>query len=599
MKSLMMFYHQLLCETGSWCRISTLRDEQTLSERVKQEGLSFLTITLPRFGKDFLRSLDQGEVDRSLFIGFQWKGGLPRFLGGFLGLVFDRDTGVLLDEPSVEAVRAVIQITLVSEKINLEATPKRQRKAFRDYIKCEQDVREFERAVSLEDLQAFGRVSDVLWRDLFQEIDEYIYFGKILPRHGPGATADRLKGNLKFVQREWPARLEEVFPAREMLIPNDVSFFRELDLVHILEPGAERPVRVIAVPKTQKTPRIIAIEPTAMQYVQQGILERFVEVIERNDTLRNLIGFMDQGPNQDLAHEGSLSGKLATLDLSEASDRVSILHVATMLRNHRNLARGVAACRSTKAEVPGHGVITISKFASMGSALCFPFESMVFMTCIFLGISRELNTPVTRKLIKSMIGQVRTYGDDIIVPVRFVHSVVETLELFGFKVNSNKSFWTGKFRESCGKWYFMGEEVTPIRLREFLPAQRTAVPAVVSTVSLRNQLYKAGYWQTVKFLDGLLEGLIPFPAVMDTSAALGRSSFLGYQTEKWDSSLQRPLVKAMVVKSVLPVSKLDGSAALLKFFLKRGEQPFADVRHLERAGRPRSVDIKARWTCPF
>jgi len=598
MKSLMMFYHELLKELGSWCCTSTTRDWKTISRRVKDEGLPFLTITLASFGKDLLVGLDQGHVDRHLFAGFRRKGELPRLFGGFLDLIFDRVSGLLLDEPNIDAIRGILQLTLLAQKIDIECTPERISNALDGYIKCEQDVNEFEALLSESDLSEFLKVSDVLWRDLFSKIDEHVYYGRIIPRHGPGATADKLKGNLKFRQTEWPARLEAIFPAREMLIPNDVSFFEELDRVNILEPGSERPVRVITVPKTQNTPRIIAIEPTAMQYVQQGLLERFVEGIEGNYISRNLVGFMDQTHNQNLAHEGSLSGELATLDLSEASDRVSCLLVQNMLRNHKHLLDAVMACRSKQADVPGYGRVDLSKFASMGSALCFPIESLVFMTCIFLGIGKELKVPVTEKLIKRFLGQVRTYGDDIIVPVRFVPSVVETLTLLGFKVNSNKSFWTGKFRESCGKWYYAGEEVTPIRLRNFLPARRTDATEVVSAVSLRNQLYKAGYWQTVKFLDNHLSGLIPFPAVTETSSVLGKLSFLGYQTEKWDPNLHCPLVKGMVVKTVLPVSKLDGHAALLKFFLKRGDEPLFEG-HLERSGRPRTVDIKARWKQPF
>lgn len=598
MKSLMMFYHELLTEVGSWCRISTSQDWKTILTRVKDEGLPFLTITLAQFGKDFLVSLDQGYVDRSLFVAFQRKGELPRFLGGFLDQVFDRSTGSLLDEPSIEAIRSVLQLTLFTQKIDLECTPARISNALRGFIECEKDVHEFEASVTEHLLGEFSNASDVLWRDLFQEIDEHVYYGRIIPRHGPGATADKLKGNHKFLQHEWPASLESVFPAREMLISSDVSFYDELSRVHILEPGTERPVRVITVPKTQNTPRIIAIEPTCMQYVQQGLLERFVEGIEGNYLARNLVGFMDQGPNQDLAHEGSLSGELATLDLSEASDRVSYLLVQNMLRNHRNLREAVDASRSKRADVRGHGIIPLAKFASMGSALCFPIESLVFMTAIFMGISRELKEPVSKKLIHEFLGQVRTYGDDIIVPVRFVRSVVEVLSLLGFKVNSSKSFWTGRFRESCGKWYYAGEEVTPIRLRQFLPAQRTDATEIISAVSLRNQFYKAGYWKSVKLLDNLLEGLIPFPAVAETSPVLGKLSFLGYQIERWDPNLHAPLVKGMVVKSSLPVSRLDGHAALLKFFLKRGDMPFEEG-HLERTGRPRSVDIKARWKQPF
>ena len=95
LKSLMVFYHQLLTEVGSWCHTSTTLDWKTIQSRVEAEGLPFLTIVLPRFGKDLLVGLDQGKVDRHLFAGFQRKGELPRFLGGFLDLIFDRGTGEL------------------------------------------------------------------------------------------------------------------------------------------------------------------------------------------------------------------------------------------------------------------------------------------------------------------------------------------------------------------------------------------------------------------------------------------------------------------------------------------------------------------------
>jgi len=130
---------------------------------------------------------------------------------------------------------------------------------------------------------------------------------------------------------------------------------------------------VIAVPKTMKTPRIIAVEPTAMQYMQQAISDNLVSNLEgRHFPYKWMIGFERQEPNQQMAKEGSLHGELATLDLSEASDRVSNQHVRRLTKGFPRVTEGIQACRSRKADVPGHGVIRLAKFASMGSALTFP-----------------------------------------------------------------------------------------------------------------------------------------------------------------------------------------------------------------------------------
>jgi hypothetical protein len=466
--------------------------------------------------------------------------------------------------------------------------------ALKKYIKCEQEVREADARLHEDDMSDFSRISVLLWDDILRKVDENVYHARVVPKHGPGATADRLSRNRKYELSTWTRRLEEGhFPFGEFLFPNWRYFSSDVD---ILEPEAEIPVRVITVPKTQKTPRIIAIEPTCMQYTQQAILEDLLKAIGEDDILSNLIGFDDQIPNQEMAFEGSLSGELATLDLSEASDRVSNQHVREMLKYRRNLFEAVDACRSRKADVPGVGVIRLAKYASMGSALCFPFEAMVFLTIIFLGIERELCTPLTKKTIRSFLGRVRVYGDDIIIPVDFVPSVTSMLQTFGFVVNADKSFWTGKFRESCGKEYFNGSDVSIVRVREALPRSRKHVREIISTVSLRNQMYFAGNWETARFLDKWLERLIPFPTVHPDSPALGRHSYLSeYSETRLCKYLHRPLVKAYVVRTRIPESNLDGPAALQKWFLKRGEEPFADKDHLRRAGRPVAVNIKLRW----
>jgi hypothetical protein len=587
--------------------------------RVENEGLEFLTITLPSFAQGLERGLDEGRIDPNNFKGFAFKGRTPKFLGGFMDLIFDRDGGWLLKEaPCAEgenlaerqesfvherndAIQAIRQFSLMFAKMSAKCSDERNAAAIDKFLQCENDLG---RLVLSEDmLSSFKRVSNLLWNNVIRGVEKrYLEYG-IVPKHGPGATADKLRGNAKYNQTEWPQRLGECFPDWEFLLPNQ-RFMEHLDRLTIVEPGDERPVKVTLVPKTLKTPRIIAIEPTAMQYAQQGLLEAIREFLENIDYSRGFVGIEDQTPNQRMALRGSVMGSnplhgLATLDLSEASDRVSNQLVRTMFEDFPDLGEAIQACRSSRAVMLDGSVIELVKFASMGSALCFPIEAMVFTTLVFMGIEEELNRPLTLGTLAEFKGAVRVYGDDIIVPIDYVHSVIRTLEGFGLRVNRHKSFWNGKFRESCGKEYYDGADVSIVRVRAALPKSRTDVQEIVSTVSLRNQMYKAGMWQTAKHLDSVLEGVIPFPTVHENSPVLGRHTFLSYQTDRMCPTLHRPLVKGYAVVDNPPPSKLDGVGALMKIFLKRGDKPFDDEKHLKRQGRSRAVSIKLAWFPPF
>jgi len=388
--------------------------------------------------------------------------------------------------------------------------------------------------------------------------------------------------------------------------------------VDFLEPGAEIPVRVISVPKTIRTPRIIAIEPTCMQYMQQAVLGLFLDRLKEDDFLSSVIGITDQDPNRSLAREGSLTGDLATLDLSEASDRVSNEHVFDLFASHPLLLEAVQATRSRKAHVPGHGVLRLAKFASMGSALCFPIESMVFLTTIFLGIERELSAPLSCVAdLHPFRKQVRVFGDDLVVPRDYVLSVVDELAAFGHKVNISKSFWSGRFRESCGREYYDGNDVSIVKVRQVLPTRRQDATGVIAAVALRNQFYWSGLWQSAAWMDDFIRSMLKhFPNVAPSSPVLGRESALGYEFQGLDPYTHSPLVKGYYVHAELPRDRLEGSGALLKCLLRLGQplkslydfsvdtRPQFDVasvddEHLERSGRPERVNIKLGRRSPF
>jgi hypothetical protein len=625
----MSLWSEMAKELAISCCTSATLDIKTVERRVEHEGLSFLTIVLPDLGKATQKWMDLGQAGIHPSFLTERGGSLPRFLGGFFSRVFDRRTGALLDSPCIDSVFALRQLTLSFGKISLPCSNARVRKAMREYVECEKEVRESDMELTEKDFVEFQTMSDLLFREVFTQMDRDVYYGQLLPRHGPGAVADGLTSNGKYRLKTWTTRLEEVFPSYKYLIPNH-HFTDDLDQVSFLEPDAEMPVKVISVPKTLKTPRIIAVEPACMQYTQQALLRSFLVAYGRDELLRKLIGFDDQLPNQEMARQGSLDMRTATLDLSEASDRVSNQLVRRMVSRWPNLSRAIDATRSRRAEVPGHGVIRLAKYASMGSALCFPVEAMVFTTLIFLGIQKSLNATLTKKDVKSFIGSVRVYGDDLIIPADHVHMIVQTLEHFGARVGLDKSFWTGRFRESCGKEYFNGHDVSIVRVRQALPSTITDATGVIATVALRNQLYSAGMWRTCRWLDKRLTKVLKyFPYVAPTSPVLGRVSALGYLTERLHPSLHSPQVRGYVVQAKAPNDELGGTGALLKCLLKlesgdpkgvldshvelvpcyqsglarferNGPSPWAppmgqDEKHLERSGRPKRVSIKLGW----
>lgn len=313
------------------------------------------------------------------------------------------------------------------------------------------------------------------------------------------------------------------------------------------------------------------------------------------------VGFTDQAPNQRLACVGSVTGDLATLDLSEASDRVSFQHVQDLFANFPHLMWAVDATRSRKAETSDGRIIDLRKFASMGSALCFPVEEMVFLTIVFLAIEQELGHRLSRSAIKAYAGQVRVYGDDIVVPARHVNSVILALESFGFRVNKDKSFWNGKFRESCGKEYYAGVDVSIARFRRVLPTSRDDAEELISLVSFRNQMYHLGCWATAARVDEIVRELLSgvYPVVESTSAALGRESYLSWKAEAADPNTQVPLVKAWTVASKSPHSVASDLGSLVKCLLVNDGSATIAEDHLQRYGRPDAVYIKRRYVTPY
>jgi hypothetical protein len=456
------------------------------------------------------------------------------------------------------------------------------------------------------------QVVRVIFGDALLVLDRTIWDYDVKPKHGPGATADRKLGNQKYDQTEWPARMESLFPFLEYAVPSRSIEF--LDGVTFLDLENERPVKLVAVPKNAKTPRLIAEEPTCMQYMQQAVSSELTTLLERETVAGRynpasfLLGFSEQWPNQAMAQIGSEDGSLATLDLSEASDRVPNWLVEELFLDYPWFSEALQVTRSTHADVPGFGKLALSKFASMGSAMTFPIEAMVFTAIVVKAVLHGTltdRTPVSLEEVVNLKDTVRVYGDDIIVPVDSAVASIRALELLGFKVNRNKSFWTGLFRESCGKEFFAGSDVSIVRFRRDLPTKKPPrdrdATDLISTVATRNLFYEAGWWQTVRVLDEVLETLLngEYPYVGEDSPILGRRSYLvGYDIHSIDPDTQSPRVRGFVQRARIPHNEALEYAALMKCLLINGDAN-SQSDHLSRSGRPRVVSIKRAMARPY
>jgi len=447
MKSLLEITTSILLDCGMLCGVDPSRDCLTVTRRFEDEGESFLTISLPTLASGLEKALDQGYWSPALATSFGCKRSLPRFLGGFFDQVFDQKGAVRqLTREVTQSIWAIRQICRVVSKLYLPAKKVRVLSTLSKFVDVEKEVHDH--VVPEIHKAAFVAASRIIWADIVSTGgNSCSLWDDLKPHHGRGTTAEGIRGNSKFRFASWPSRLDRHLPYSEFGVSslhNPGVEDAVQSIVYTL-PRDETPVKVCAVPKTARGPRIIAIEPVAMQYMQQSLASWVIPRIERLGTFTSgRVNFSDQRVNSQLACLASSKLHYATLDLSDASDRVSCRLVNLMLSGVPDFRRYVMACRSTRAYLPSGKTIPLYKFASMGSAMCFPMEAMVFFISIVSGrmLRSGIKHPTGREMRRLSRG-IYVYGDDLIVPTSEAPSVVKDLEAFGLKVNAAKSFWTG------------------------------------------------------------------------------------------------------------------------------------------------------------
>lgn len=223
---------------------------------------------------------------------------------------------------------------------------------------------------------------------------------------------------------------------------------------------------IIAVAKNYKTNRAIAVEPCMNMYIQKGL-----GGVIRGKLRAVGVDLNDQTKNQRLALIGSLAGTLATIDLKMASDTVSYEIVRRLLPP--DWFEALEQCRSAVGVLPSGEVIRYQKFSSMGNGYTFELESLIFWA-----------------LIQSVLDAHRVrdrrfavYGDDLVISNEAAEPLLGLLSVCGFTPNADKSFVKGPFRESCGKHFYLGNDVSPFYVKR-------PVMVLTDLFLLHNQIYR-------------------------------------------------------------------------------------------------------------
>jgi hypothetical protein len=213
--------------------------------------------------------------------------------------------------------------------------------------------------------------------------------------------------------------------------------------------------KIVTVPKNSKTDRVIAIEPGINLWFQKA-----VGSMVRRRLSRFGIDLLDQSKNAFLARKASEDSSLATVDFSSASDSIASAVVEELIPHRWFLLMN---CLRSKRGKDSEGQIRVwNKFSSMGNGFTFELESLIFFAAAS-AVSEYLGSD----------GTVSVYGDDVILPSECVDLFASFSEFLGFRLNKDKSFSDGFFRESCGSHYYDGIDCKPIFLKERLSNAET------------------------------------------------------------------------------------------------------------------------------
>jgi len=234
----------------------------------------------------------------------------------------------------------------------------------------------------------------------------------------------------------------------------------------------------------------------------------------------------------------------------------------------------------------------LRKYSTMGNATTFPVQTLFFLSVILGTVLYKRNLKVSEEVMRQLGKEkVRVFGDDLIVPDDCAGAIVDALHALGLRVNPDKTFLTGKFRESCGVDAYDGHDVTTISVLD--APNQTKPGSVVSSVDVHNNLCKGGYYWAAAYVQKTVisKGIKHIPQISHGSGSFGW--FPNYISpdvllrSKFDADLQVRKTRCLSLVTKVCVAPSEGTAALLQYFTEAARYVKSEYStlhyHLQRA----------------
>lgn len=477
------------------------RDLKTIRDRVEHEGIEFLTKSLPLLGKALDRALSKPEPFTLPSTFSKENGRTTPKLFRYLFCMVITPEGYVNPQMDTEYLVQLRQLMYLLYKLEIPATEDQKAKCLEDFVAVDAGLDK----PSNIDQEWYDETADLI-RDIFASFDPT----DILPSHGPGAVATGERNHEKHVFKRIFKTVEEVYPFTEYFqysMSAVADQWHQYEKLEIQEYGT---AKVVLVPKDSRGPRIISCEPLELMWIQQGLGNAIKHHLEKSHLTRGHVNFTSQQINRDLALAASRTQKWVTLDMKEASDRVSVWLVSDLFRHVPQLRDALLATRSHCTKLPSGQIVRMKKFAPMGSNLCFPIQAVCFYALAVVSIYRKYRQEAPNRSPRALAQKARAavyvYGDDIIVRSEDYASVLQHLPQVGLMFNESKCCTAGFFRESCGIDAYKGVVVTPLRIKKLYDDHRTVnAKSLVSYVALSNAAYDKGYKRLASHLASLVE----------------------------------------------------------------------------------------------
>lgn len=489
------------------------KDREVCISRFRSEGLSFLTKTLPSLCKHLETALETGTFIPIASFSVAKGRTTPRFLGSLFKEIFD-EKGDLMDTANDKSIGNIRQVCALMYKFEAEYPAHLVDKVIQDFVDVDETLTHCE-TISREQRVLLTIASTWLFR-IFSNFDP----ADVRPRPGPGASASGTHKSKRYEPLVHYSDIHEQYPYYRYFYMGS-GHLLDRRTAYMSMPRKVHGMSVLrTVPKDSRGPRIICMEEQEYMFLQQGLGDAMRKHIAQHPLTRGHVNFTDQNVNRDLALKSSISREYATLDMKEASDRISKKLVELLFAKLPKLRSCLLALSTPSIKLPSGSVLSAKKFAPMGSSLCFPIMSIVHYA---LGVAAmHVATGISTKALAK---DLYVYGDDLIVRTRHVDSLFKAFPLFGLKFNEGKSFYRGHFRESCGMDAFRGRDVTPQRLkRRFFDGRDPR--DILSVTAMHKALYDRGFVRTAAMLRTITDSRFGrFPFVGDCS------SYIGWRTQ--------------------------------------------------------------------